>query len=676
MNITIKATALTLSFAIVSFSLFGQNPAKKFIDPANIDNAIHPGENFYMYSNGNWIKNNPIPDGETSWGSYNQVGLFNMKAMKHLIEIAAENNTAIPDSISQQVGDFYSAAMDSSSIKKRGMKPVLPYLKRINSIQTKQELLNEMSRLYRLGLSSHLFYLVVEIDSRNIKQMIAKIGQSGTTIENRNYYTENDSQYVAARENLRKYINKLFSLSGETKQIAQRYTEIVLEVEKRIAIVQKSPAQRADRSKNYNKFQVRDFCKTLPGLNWELAFSELKVRGEDTMRVVNPYFMRGVDSILSLVPLQDWKIFLKWNILKSTASFLNSECVNAESAYYRSFTGQLIQTTKWRQVLSFMDIEMGDLTGQLYVREYFKPEAKARILDMVKNIRKAFENRIHKLDWMSVTTKENALRKLYAITVNVGYPDKWSDYNGLVINRTKYFENVMNVKKWNHDFRLNQLGKPVNKSNWGFTIAVDAWYNGVRNEICFPAGILQFPFFDLNADDAVNYGAIGIMIGHELSHAFDLNGSLYDADGAQRNWWTDEDRSRFEDKAKALVNQYNNYKVQSTPVNGKTTLNENIADLCGMSVAYDAFKMTKQGQSSELIDGLTPDQRFFLSRAQICRENMLPQTEVNKVINDNHAPLNYRLIGVVINIDAWYNAFDIDSRHKLYKKQEDRISIW
>jgi putative endopeptidase len=352
--------------------------------------------------------------------------------------------------------------------------------------------------------------------------------------------------------------------------------------------------------------------------------------------------------------------------------------VETNFAFNQVLTGQKEQAPRWQRISSLTDGSISDLLGQLYVVDYFKPEAKVRMADLVKNVRLAFANRIKALDWMSDVTKEKALAKLAAFTPKIGYPDTWKNYDGLEIKPATYFENVRNVGAWSYADMVDKLGKPVDRTRFGMTApTVNAYYSATLNEIVFPAGILQFPFFDANADDAINYGGIGAVIGHEMSHGFDDNGSQYDADGTLRNWWTEADRKKFDAKAQALVKQFNGYTVQdSLFVNGKLTLGENIGDLGGLNVAYEAFKMTKQGKSNEMIDGFTPDQRFFLAWAQIWRNTILPQTAAQLLLTDTHSPGPYRTIGAPVNMEAWYKAFDVKPGHKLYKKPEDRILIW
>ncbi|MDB5261387.1 MAG: peptidase, partial [Adhaeribacter sp.] len=394
--------------------------------------------------------------------------------------------------------------------------------------------------------------------------------------------------------------------------------------------------------------------------------------------VNSPKFFTDLNSLLASTSITDWRTYLQWNVLKSAAPHLSTPFVDANFAYSQALTGQKVQTPRWQRMSSLTDGTIGELLGQLYVKKHFKPEAKARMEELISNLIKAYEIRIKNLDWMSPVTKEKALAKLHTFTPKIAYPNKWKNYEGLQINRNTYFQNVRNANVWAYNDMVSQLGKPGDRSKWSMTApTVNAYYNPVMNEIVFPAGILQFPFFDPNADDAVNYGGIGAVIGHEISHGFDDSGSQYDKDGTLRNWWTPEDLSRFKEKATALQKQYDAYTVLDTiHVNGKLTLGENIGDLGGLNAAYEAFKMTKQGKSNEKIDGFTPDQRFFLAWAQVWRSNILPESAAQLIVTDPHSPSEYRTIGAPVNMDAWYQAFDVQPGDKLYKKPADRIKIW
>ena len=465
---------------------------------------------------------------------------------------------------------------------------------------------------------------------------------------------------------------------GNSTVDAAKNANIVFDLEKQLAEAQMSRVEMRDPYKTYNKFAVKQLSSTTPGMDWKDIMEELKVKGQDSVLVNNPRFFTTVAGMLNTVPLQNWKTYLQWNILKAAAPYLSQNFVDASFAFNQVLTGQRIQTPRWQRMSSLTDGSIGELLGQLYVKEYFKPEAKARMAELVSNLSKAFAIRINNLDWMSAATKQKALAKLAAFRPKIGYPDKWRDYDGLEISYNKYFENVKNVGAWNYNYMVNQLGKPVDRERWGMTApTVNAYYNATLNEIVFPAGILQFPFFASNADDALNYGGIGAVIGHEMSHGFDDNGSKYDADGTLRDWWTGEDRKKFDEKTATLAAQFNNYTVLDTiHVNGKLTLGENIGDLGGLNVAYEAFKMTQQGKSNQLIDGFTPDQRFFLAWAQVWRGNILPQSAAQLIITDTHSPGPYRTIGAPVNMDAWYKAFDVKEGDKLYKKPADRIRIW
>jgi putative endopeptidase len=680
---TINSKKLFFSTALI-FAAFGfeateaQNSNKKFIDPANMDLNITPGDDFYLYASGNWIKNNPIPAKETRWGSFNELREFNINAVKTVIEKAVSDKNAPKGSITRRVADYYTAGMDSLAIEKRGFSPIKSDLDQINAIADESSLLKAISNLRVLSVGSPLYGFFVGQDRKNVEKMIPQLSQGGTTLPDRDYYLKTEGRSVLLQNAYKKYITTLFTLTGTDEATAKQQANTIFELEKQMANAQMSRVEMRDAYKTYNKFQLDDLSKLTPGLNWREILVDLKVKGEDSILVNNPAFFTEIARLVKTVPLQDWKTYLQWNVLKSSAPYLSSAFVEANFSYNQALTGQRIQTPLWQRMSSQTDGSIGELLGQLYVKDYFKPEAKARMAELIANLREAFAVRIKSLDWMSAETKEKALAKLAAFRPKIGYPDNWRNYDGLEIKSDSYFENVKNVGKWNYAFMISQLGKPVDRERWGMTPpTVNAYYNPTLNEIVFPAGILQFPFFDANADDAINYGGIGAVIGHEMSHGFDDNGSKYDADGTLRNWWTDEDRAKFDAKTKALTKQYDDYTVlDSLHVNGKLTLGENIGDLGGLNVAYEAFKMTQQGKSNKKIDGFTPDQRFFLSWAQVWRGNILPQSAAELIVTDPHSPGPFRTIGAPVNMDAWYSAFGIKEGDKLYKKSTDRIRIW
>jgi putative endopeptidase len=454
---------------------------------------------------------------------------------------------------------------------------------------------------------------------------------------------------------------------------------LIMQLETAIAQAQLSRVEMRDPNKLYNKFSVDGLSAKTPNLNWQSILTQLGYQTkQDSLIVTNPGFMVYIDSMLSKVPLDDWKVYLKWNVIKDAAPYLSSDFVNANFAYNQSLTGQKEQTPRWQRMSGLIDRQLGDLLGQLYVDKYFDQAAKARMLTLVNNLQTTFENRINKLDWMSAETKRRGIIKLHAFTKKIAFPDTWKNYDGLEITKNDFLGNIRRSNQWQYQDNINRLGKPVDKTEWGMTPpTVNAYYNPQRNEIVFPAAILRSPFFDFEADDAVNYGGIGAVIGHEMTHGFDDQGRQYDADGNLEDWWTKSDADEFKKRAEEVVQQYNGYTVLDTlHVNGKLTLGENLADLGGLNIAYEAFKNTKQGKSNELIDGFTPDQRFFLSWAQIWRSNILPDAAAQRIVTDSHSPSTYRANGPLINMDAFYKAFDVKPGDKMYKAPEIRTRIW
>ncbi|MDX5422833.1 MAG: M13 family metallopeptidase [Hymenobacteraceae bacterium] len=643
-----------------------------------MDLSVKPGDDFYAYANGVWLKNNPVPAKETRWGSFNELRDFNINAVKNLLIESAAKTNAPAGSVERRVGDFYAAAMDSAAIEKMGYTPIKADLERIKTIKDVNGVLNEVAYMRTSGAGSAMFGFYVGQDRKNVEVMIPQLSQGGTTLPDRDYYLKNDARSTKIQEAYKNYITTLFTLTGVDQATAQKNAETIFNLEKKLAEAQMARVEMRDPHKTYNKFAVADFSKTTSNIDWKPLMAKMKVTGEDTILVNNPRFFAELNGLLTATPVADWQTYLQWNVLKSAAPYMSSDFVNANFAFTQTLTGQKVQTPRWQRMSQLTDGTIGELLGQLYVAKHFKPEAKARMDEMIANLIKAYEIRIKGLDWMTPETKEKALAKLYTFRPKVGYPNKWETYEGLEVNRNTFFANMRSAGEWGYNKMVSQLGKPVDRERWGMTPpTVNAYYSPVMNEIVFPAGILQFPFFDPNADDAVNYGGIGAVIGHEISHGFDDSGSQYDKDGNLRNWWTAEDRARFQEKADQLVAQYNAYTVLDTiHVNGKLTLGENIGDLGGLSAAYEAFKMTKQGKSNKKIDGFTPDQRFFLAWAQVWRTNILPETAAQLILTDSHSPGMYRTIGAPVNMDAWYKAFNVKPGDKLYKSPEERIRIW
>ncbi|KIA91679.1 peptidase M13 [Pedobacter kyungheensis] len=673
----LKRYFAALGIVAAGFSANAQT-TKKFIDPANMDLSVKPGDDFYQYASGTWIKNNPVPAKETRWGSFNELRDFNINAVKTLVEDAAADKSAPAGSVKRRVGDFYTAAMDSLTIEKLGYTPIKADLAKIQQIKDIKGVLDQVAYMRVNGLAGAMFGVGVSQDRKNVNKYMVNIGQGGTTLPDRDYYLKDDARSVKIRDAYNTYMVTLFTLTGSSAEEAKQKAATVFKIEKQFAEAQMSRLEMRDPYATYNKLTVAELNSKTPDINWSTYLPKFKIKGQDTVLVSSPKFMASLDGMLKSVSVADWKTYLEWNILKGSASSLSSPFVKASFAFTQAQTGQKVQTPRWQRMSSLTDGTIGELLGQLYVAKYFKPEAKERMNQMIVNLRKAFEIRINGLEWMSPETKQKALAKLHAFTPKVGYPEKWKNYDGLVINKDTYFQNLRNASVWGYNEMVNQLGKPVDRKRFGMTPpTVNAYYSPTLNEIVFPAGILQFPFFDPNADDAVNYGGIGAVIGHEMSHGFDDSGSQYDAAGNLKNWWTAEDKAKFDAKTKALGEQFDAYTVLDTVhVIGKLTMGENIGDLGGLNAAYTAFKMTKQGQSNEKIDGFTPDQRFFLAWAQVWRGNILPESAAQLIKTDPHSPGPYRTIGAPVNMDAWYNAFDVKPGDKLYKKPEDRIRMW
>lgn len=677
MKIKLKNYFAVLSIVACSYTANAQK-IEKYIDPANMDLSVKPGDDFYKYASGTWIKNNPVPAKETRWGTFNELREFNAQAVKGLVEAAAADKSAKAGSVTKRVGDFYAAAMDSLTIEKLGYTPIKAELEKVKQLNSLQAVLSHANYMRVNGIGGSFFGFGVGQDRKNVNKYMVNISQGGTTLSDRDYYLNDDSRSVKIRAAYQTYITTLFKLVGNSEAEAQQKAKTIFSLEKALAEAQMTRLEMRDPYKTYNKLTVADLNKLTPNINWTNTLTQLKVNGQDSVLVNSTNFFKSLDGLLTSTPVADWKTYLQWNILKSSAGNLSSPFVKASFEFTQAQTGQKIQTPRWQTMSSLTDRTIGELLGQLYVAKYFKPEAKTRMDVMIENLRKAFEIRIKGLEWMSDETKQKALEKLHAFTPKVGYTTKWRNYDGLEINRGTYLQNLINASKWAYNENINQLGKPVDRERFGMTPpTVNASYSPTMNSITFPAGILQFPFFHPDADDALNYGGIGAVIGHEMSHGFDDSGSQYDKDGNLKNWWTAEDRTKFDARTKQLGEQFDAYTVLDTiHVNGKFTMGENIGDLGGLNAAYTAFKMTKQGQSNEKIDGFTPDQRFFLSWAQVWRGNILPDAAAQLIKTDTHSPGPYRTIGAPVNMDAWYEAFDVKPGDKLYKKPEDRIRLW
>jgi len=648
----------------------------KYIDKANMDLSVKPGDNFYLYANGNWIKNNPIPASKTRWGSFDVLREESLQRLRSLLEDAAANTQK--DRTTALIGNLYASGMDSAAIEAKGIQPIKADLDKIASLQDIQGVIDEIATLRTTGLGNPLFSLYISQDRKNVDKYITMISQGGTTLPDRDYYLKNDARSTRVRDAYRTYMQTLFGLVGEDAATAAADADAVMRIETALAKAQYSRVELRDPYKTYNKYAVADLGTLTTDLNWSTIFSKSKISTGDSVVVANPTFVKSADMLLSALPLNDWKTYLRWNVLKNSAAYLPAAFVDAQFKFTQVLTGQKEQTPRWQRMASLIDNELGELLGQLYVQKYFKPEAKQRMVDLVSNLQSTFEDRIKRLDWMSDSTKQRGIEKLHAFTKKIAYPDQWKDYQGVAITRDDFFGNVLSAEQWAYNDMVNRMGKPVDRTEWHMTPpTINAYYNPSNNEIVFPAAILQSPFFDFGADDAVNYGGIGAVIGHEMTHGFDDQGRQFAASGNLQDWWTKEDAEKFKLRADKLAAQYSGYTVLDTlHLNGRLTLGENLADLGGLSIAYEAFTKTKEFKDNKPINGFTPTQRFFLSWAQVWRSNTTPETQAQLVLTDPHSPGMYRANGAVVNMDAWYDAFDVKPGEKMYKAPEDRLHIW
>ncbi len=648
----------------------------KYIDKANMDLTVKPADDFYQYANGGWLKNTKIPSTKTRWGSFDMLREETSQRLKILLEeAAAKKNRSRAEQMS---GDFFSSGMDSLQLEKLGAAPIKKDLRTIDGITTIKSLVNALLQLRKEGAAGGLFSAFVTQDPKDINTYRITMGQSGTTLPDRDYYLKNDARSIAIRDALKQYIVKLFTLSGTGSADAAAYADNIIKAETAIAKAQWSRVELRDPQKRYNKFTPEDFSATFNTLNMPAVLTALGIPKQDFIIVSTPSFFTALDSLLTYLPLDTWKQMAKFEVLKSAAPYLSNDFVTANFEYQKVISGQKEITPRWQRMSALIDGSIGEMLGQLYVTRYFKPEAKQRMLDMVNNLQQTFASRIKGLTWMSEVTKQKALTKLMAITKKIAYPDKWKTYDGVVITKNTLLNNVRNASKWSYNYNISKLGKPINRTEFNFsTPTVNASYGSIQNTITFPAGILQFPFFDFGADDAVNYGGIVAVIGHEMTHGFDDQGRQSDADGSLRDWWSKEDADKFKVLADAVTKQYDAAVVlDSLHVNGKLTLGENLADFGGLSMAYEAFKKTDQGKSNTTIDGFTADQRFFLSWAQVWRGVALPETAANLLLTDPHSPAQYRALLPPQQMQEFYDAFGIKAGDKMWLPEEKRVHVW
>ena len=653
------------------------------INKAYMDTSVEPGEDFFRYVNGKWVDNTEIPADRTTWGSFNELRQRTDSISLAILEKASKNNNLDPNSDQAKAVIIYESIMDTASRNAAGLKPLEPFLNQIESIQNVEDLQEYLTTTEQFG-GGGFFSFGVSADAKNSNRNAAYLYPGPLGLPDREYYLAQDEDSEEKRKAYVDHVARMLQFLGEEKATAQKKAKEILEFETALAKPRLDKVERRDARKTYNPMSVNQLRKLLPAFDWETYFAKIGAKNMDKIIVSQPKYMEQLQEILASTKVEDWKQYLKWTLLNDAASYLTTDLAKANWDFYgKTLRGAKQQRPLDERALSAVNNTVGEALGKLYVEENFPPEAKQKAQEMIANIIKAYEQRIQELPWMSEETKKKAIEKLGTTTVKVGYPDKWEDYSELAVKGPKeggtYFQNMLGVSKWNFSEDIEKLNEKVDKSEWFMAPQiVNAYYNPSYNEIVFPAAILQPPFYDYKADAAVNYGGIGAVIGHEISHGFDDSGARFDAQGNLNNWWTDEDLKQFEKLGQELADQYNAIEVvPGVNINGEFTLGENIGDLGGVNAAYDGLQMHLEEHGSPgKIDGFTPEQRFFMSWATVWRTKMRDEALKNLVKTDPHSPGMYRAYVPLQNIDAFYKAFDIEEGDKLYVAPENRVKIW
>jgi putative endopeptidase len=665
-------------FVITSCSSKEETKGDKGFALSNIDSSAKPQEDFYQYAVGNWIKHNPIPAAYSVWGSFSVLAEKNYEVLHKILQDAASNKDAKKGSIQQKIGDFYSTGMDTVKIDNQGIKPLQDELMRIDRINNKEDLLKEIVYQH-VHIGAPLFNFGSGIDAKNSKMVIAQLQQGGLGLPDKDYYLNNDSYSKNVREKYLEHVANMLKLSGENESNAKKDAGTIMNIETQLAKASLSRVERRDPNKTYHKMYLKGLEQISPEFNWSSYFQETGVSNPDSMNVAEPDFFKEVSLMIKKTPIDNWRPYLKWNLLHSSANFLDTNFVNESFNFYGRFlSGAKILQPRWKRVMGAADRLIGEALGQLYVKEVFPPEAKARALKIVHSLLDAMRERINNLDWMGPETKKQALHKLDLFTVKIGYPDKWIDYTPLNIEKDSYYANALRCSQFEFNRDIKKINKPVDRTEWEMTPqTVNAYYEPVRNEIVFPAAILQPPFFNQNADDAINYGAMGAVIGHEITHGFDDEGRQYDANGNINNWWTKQDAERFSERAQKIIDQFDSYEpIDSMHINGKLTEGENIADLGGLNVSFTAFKKTDEYKNQKKVDGLTPNQRFFLAWAQVWESSTRDQILKVRLKTDPHSPDKYRVNGPFSNLPEFWEAFNVVKGDSMRLPEDKLVKIW
>ena len=673
-----KQVAVLITTAILFFTGCTEKPDTA-INREYMDLTVNPGDDFYRYANGNWIKNNQIPDDRSSFDSFDIVNKETDKNVRTLLEEVAKNTTAEKGSIAQKIRDFYVTGMDSAKADELGISPLKAEFDLIQGITTTEQFQDVVARFHTFGLDP-LFNGGIEQDLMDSKNYKFYLMQAGIGLPDRDYYTKDDDRSKEIRTEYVKHVAKMFELTGVDAETAQKNAGVVMSIETRLAEKSKTNTEMRNIPALYNKMSVAQLSELAPGFDWVRYFKNINDTDFGDVIVGMPVFFDEVGKIVKEVSIDDWKVYLTWNLVNRSAEYLSSDFVTQDFKFFSEFlSGSKKMRERWERVVGVTNSAMGEPLGELYVQKFFPPESKEKMVELVANLKKALKIRIEKLEWMSDSTKQAALEKLELMGVKIGYPDKWEDFSKLEIESDSYIMNIRRANYFAYYKNLEKFGKPVDKEKWGmYPQTVNAGYHPLLNDITFPAAILQPPFFYPGADDAVNYGAIGMAIGHEMTHGFDDQGRNFDKDGNMIDWWTPKDAEEFNKRTKLLVDQYSGFvALNDVHVNGELSLGENIADFGGLTVALEAYKLSLEGKPApKPINGFTDIQRFFLANAQLWKGNIRDKALLRLVQEDVHPWGEYRVNGALFNVPEFYEAFDIKPENKLYRTAEQRPVIW
>jgi putative endopeptidase len=675
----VKFFFFLLAALSASSSSFAQHVASEpVLDVTDMDKSVDPCVDFYAYSCGGWIKHNPIPPDQASWSTYGKLEDENRSQLRGILEDAAKTD-ATRDAVTQKIGDYYASCLDEAAIERLGVKPLVPELDRISALTSKDDIAGYISTtqyppsLYGGGV---LFTFRSNQDFKDSSQVIAEVDQGGLGLPDRDYYTKNDPKSEEIRKAYVAHVTKMFELTGDSPTDAAAEAATVMRIETALANGQMTRVERRDPPNLYHKMSTADLKKLTPTFAWDIYFQKTGMASLESLNVVTPDYFRTINDELSKESLADWKTYLRWHATHNAANDLSSPFVSETFNFYdKTLRGREELPPRWKRCTNDVDDNIGEALGQAYVAKYFSPEAKQAALKMVREIEASMQSEIQTLPWMGAATKEQALIKLHAIANKIGYPDKWRDYSPLEIVRGDHIGNSERASWFEFHRWLNKIGKPVDRTEWDMTPpTINAYYDPQKNDINFPAGILQPPLFSALSDAAPNYGDTGGTMGHELTHAFDDEGSQFDAQGNLRNWWTEQDRKEFEKRAQCVVDQYSGYTIiDDIKVNGKLTNGEDLADLGGTLLAYLAWKQDTAGQKLEPIDGLTPAQRFFISYAQSWCTNERDENKRLRATVDPHSPEKYRANGVVSNMSEFRQAFHCKPGQPMVRENSCRV---